>query len=69
MSKKPIFAILATAFALASVAEATALDDRNSAARAKSRTSAAATSPKKKAGTHRRPASENYEYLPVQRHS
>jgi len=48
MSKKPIFAILATAFALAFVAEATALD-RNSAARAKSRSSAAATSPKKKA--------------------
>jgi hypothetical protein len=46
MSKKLIFAILATAFALASVAEATALD-RNSAPRAKSRSSAAATSAKK----------------------
>ena len=46
MSKKLIFAILATAFVLASVAEATALD-RNSAARAKLRSSAAATSPKK----------------------
>jgi len=38
MSEKPIFAILAIAVALASVAEATTLD-RNSAARAKSRTS------------------------------
>ena len=46
MAKRPIFAVLATAFVLASVAEATALD-RNSAAGAKSRTSAAATSPKK----------------------
>ena len=46
MSKKLIFALLATAFVLASVAEATALD-RNSAARAKSRSSAVATSPKK----------------------
>ena len=45
MSKKLIFAVLATAFVLASVAEATALD-RNSAARAKPRSSAA-TSPKK----------------------
>ena len=43
MSEKPIFAILAIAVALASVAEATTLD-RNSAARAKSRTLAAATS-------------------------
>ena len=46
MSKKLIFAILATAFVLASVAEATALD-RNSAARAKSRSSAVVTTPKK----------------------
>ena len=45
-SKKIIFAILATAFALASVTAATALD-RKSAARAKSRSSAVATSPKK----------------------
>jgi hypothetical protein len=45
MSKRLIFAILATAFVFASVAEATALD-RNSAARAKPRSSAA-TSPKK----------------------
>ena len=46
MSEKPIFAILAIAVALASVAEASTLD-RNSAARAKLRTLAAATSPKK----------------------
>lgn len=67
MAKRLIFAVLATAFVLASVAEATALD-RNSAARTKSRTSAAATSPKE-TGFCRRPASENNEYLPVQRHS
>ena len=47
MSKRLIFAILATAFVLASVAEATALD-RNSAARAKPRSSAA-TSPEETA--------------------
>jgi hypothetical protein len=46
MSEKPIFAILAIAVALASVAEATTLD-RNSAARAKSKTLAAATPLKK----------------------
>ena len=46
MSEKPTFAIPAIAVALASVAEATTLD-RNSAARAKSKTLAAATSLKK----------------------
>jgi len=48
MSQKPIFAIVVIAFALTSVAEAAALDRRNSAAKT-TRSSAAATSPKKKA--------------------